>query len=134
MSDKELLANALEKYAGVTAWGRAALAVIARPDVVFAGNHNSPASNTAGELLRIYRMKLDHCRERGIEAHGIAELIESLASRAQSEVIEVRPFIGPQDSVAAFWNATGDLVGCVTVLGRDTESARQNLDFALGKK
>lgn len=134
MSDKQLLENALEKYAGTMAWGRAALAVIARPEVVFAGSHNSPASNTAGELLRIYRMKLDHCRERGIEAHGIMELIESLASRAQGEVIEVRPFVGPQNSVVAFWSTSGDLVGCITVLGRDTESARQNLDFALGKK
>jgi hypothetical protein len=134
MSEKQRLADALKRQVGTTAWAAAALSAIDDPQVIFAGNRNSPASNTAGGLLRIYQLKLDHCREQGIAAHGIAELIESLRGRTQNEVIEVQPFIGPQSSVAAFWDTAGNLVGCVTVLGRDTESARQNLEFALGKK
>jgi hypothetical protein len=133
MSEKQRLADALERHAN-TAWGTAALSAVDDDEVVFAGSPNRPGSNTAGDLLRIYRLRLDHCRERGIEAYGITELIESLIGREQSEVIEIQPFIGPRSSVAAFWDTAGNLVGCVTVLGRDAEGSRHTLELALGKQ
>jgi len=133
MNEKERLTEALEGQAG-TGWGKLALSVINDHQVVFAGNRNSPATNTAGDLLRIYRLKLDHSVRMGVPAHGIAELIESLVNRVQSELIELQPFLGPQGVVAAFWDTAGNLIGCVTIVGRNAESARQNLEFALGKQ
>ncbi len=102
------------------------------PEVVFAGNADG-ASSTAGGLLRIYEIRQRHCREQGIETYGIAELLDSLSDCGESDLIQGQPFLGPGSSVAAFWDAAGNLLGCITVLGRDPESGRRNLDFANGK-
>ena len=131
MSEKQKLTDALRRGAQ-TEWGTAALSALDDQQVVFAGSPRG-ASNTAGDLLRIYRLRLAHCYEYGIVAHGIAELIECLARRASGAAIEVQPFLGPESGVVAFWDTAGNLVGCVTVLGRDPEIGRRNLDFALGK-
>ena len=116
-----------------TEWGTAALSALADQENVFAGSP-SGTYNTAGDLLRIYGLRLTRCPEHGIVAHGIAELIESLARRTPSTIVEVQPFLGPKSSVAAFWDTAGDLLGCVTVLGRDPERGRRNLEFALGQR
>jgi len=131
MSEKQKLIDALRRSAQ-TEWGTAALSALDDQQVVFAGSPG--AGNTAGDLLRIYRLKLIHSRKAGIVAHGIVELIESLARRTTDTIIDVQPFRGPESSVGAFWDATGNLVGCVTIFGGDRERGRRNLDFALGKR
>jgi hypothetical protein len=131
MSEKQKLTDTLRRSAQ-TDWGTAALSALDDQQVVFAGSPGG-ASNTAADLLRLYRLRLSHCHEHGIVAHGIAELIESLVGRASGAAIEVQPFLGPESAVIAFWDTAGNLVGCVTVLGRDPEIGRRNLDFALGK-
>jgi hypothetical protein len=131
MSEKEKISDALKRDI-TTEWRVAALTAIDDQEVVFAGNANAGASNTVGDLLRIFRAGQSHCRERGIDAHGLAELIETLAGRNEGTVMHVQPFLGPRSSITAFWDVTGNLVGCVTILGRDSENGRRNLDFALG--
>ena len=112
-------------------WARVALSTVDNEHVVFAGNESFGASNTAADLLRIYRIRQARCREQGIEAWGLVELIESLSAHGANNAIEVQPFLGPTSSVTAFWNSDGDLIGCVTILGRERGSG--NLSFALGK-
>jgi hypothetical protein len=129
MSEKQKVVDALRRGAR-TEWGTAALSALDDQRVIFAGNPG--ASSTAGILLQIYRVRLDHCRRHGIVAYGMAELIESLARRTSDAAIEVQPFLGPESSISAFWDAAENLVGCVTVLELDPERGRRNLDFALG--
>lgn len=131
MSEKKQLSDALKRHAA-NGWVAAALSAIEDEHVVFAGNANAGASNTAMDLLRIYRIRQSHCRARQIEACGLTQLIESLAACRESDVIEVQPFLGPGRSITAFWNTAGNLIGCITLLGRDPESGRQSLDIANG--
>lgn len=132
MDEKERLLEAL-KQAETKAWVAAALAAINHEKVVFAGNAGEGASSTAGELLRVYRIRQMHCQEKHIEAYGLTELIESLAACRESDVVNGQPFLGPTNSVTAFWHPFGHLMGCVTVRGRDPDGGWKNLDFALGK-
>lgn len=131
MSEKQKLSEALKRNAP-TEWGAAALSAIADQEVVFAGSTGG-ADNTAGELLRIYRLRASHCLKKGIQVQGLTELLASLGARSASAVIQVQPFRGPRSSVAAFWDATGNLVGVITIVGRDPEIGKRNLEFALGK-
>jgi hypothetical protein len=133
MSEREELLDRLKRDA-MTEWGAAALSAIHDQETAFAGNTSAGATDTAGNLLRIYRLRQNHCREQGIEARGIAELIATLAGRSEDDVIRVQPFLGSKSSVTAFWDATGNLLGCITILGGDRESGRRNLEFALGKR
>jgi hypothetical protein len=133
MNEKQALSEVLGN--GDTGSCRsAALSALKDQNVLFAGNSDSPAKNTAGDLQRIYRIRLMHCQDRQIEAFGIAELIESLGCYPPDAFILVQPFIGPNSSVTAFWSSAGALVGCVTILGRDSESGQRNLDEALGDR
>jgi hypothetical protein len=94
MSEKRKLSDALKSDAS-TKWKTTALAAIADEQVTFAGNPGSGASSTARILLKIYRIRLRHCQERRVQAHGITELVEFLAGCPESTVIEVQPFLGP---------------------------------------
>jgi hypothetical protein len=132
MIEKQRLSDALRRDAGVQ-WKAVALSVVEDDQVVFAGNSASGASNTAGDLLRIYLLRSKHCQQQGIDVPGLVELIDSLAGRSEGAGIQVQPFLGPTSSVTAFWDAAGTLVGCVTILGRDAESGRRSLNIALGK-
>jgi hypothetical protein len=129
MNEKQRLIDALKEGA-TTDWARVALSAVEDREVVFAGNPGCRASTMAGDLLPIYRIRLKH----GIEAHGLAELVESLACRGKEVVIEGQPFLGPKSAVSAFWDAAGNLIACVTILGRDPEDGQRNLDLALGKR
>ncbi|KYK47386.1 hypothetical protein A1D31_31220 [Bradyrhizobium liaoningense] len=128
-NEKNRLSDALNQNA--QKWAAVALSVADDPQVVFAGNTGGSA--TAGELLRTYQIRLQICEEKGIETYGMAELIDSLSDCGERDPIQVYRFIGPSSSVAAFRDAAGNLLGCITVLGRDLESGRRNLDFANGK-
>jgi hypothetical protein len=114
-------------------WVAAALSALNDEQVVFVGNTRVNVDNTAADLLRIYRIRQVHCREQGIEVHGMAELIESLAAHAEIGRVQVQPFFGSTNAVVAFWNEAGDLIGCVTIPALDPERGRRNLDFALWK-
>ncbi|WP_035672077.1 hypothetical protein [Bradyrhizobium liaoningense] len=129
-NEKNRLSDALKQNA--QKWAAVALSVADDPQVVFAGNTGG-ASATAGELLRTYQIRQRLCEEKGIETYGMAELIDSLSDCGERDPIQVYPFIGPSSSVAAFRDAAGNLLGCITVLGRDPESGRRNLDFANGR-
>lgn len=131
MNEKKKLSDALKQNVALE-WAAAALSATDDPEVVFAGNAGG-ASSTAGDLLRTYEIRQRHCSERGIETYGIAELLDSLSGRGECDLIQGQPFLGPRSSVAAFWDAAGNLLGCITVLGRDPESGRRNLDFANGR-
>ncbi|QDP26706.1 hypothetical protein [Bradyrhizobium cosmicum] len=132
MDVKNRLVSALQAHAA-NEWAVVALSALGNEHVVFAGNVSSGASSTAADLLRVYRLRQAHCREQGIEACGLAELIESLSAHDANDVIEGQPFLAPTGAVHAFWNSSGDLIGCVTILGLDAERGRRNLSFALGK-
>jgi hypothetical protein len=133
MDEKEKLLDAL-KRAPETEWKIAAQSPLQDPQVVFAGSPGSAAISSASDLLRIYRIRLDQCREHAIRAHGIYELIESLARIDPDSRVRLEPFLGPQNSITAFWDVLGNLVGCITVIGPDPERGLRNLDFALGKR
>jgi hypothetical protein len=133
MTEKQRLSDAL-RHDGSVQWKAVALSVVEDDQVVFAGNSDSAASSTAGDLLRIYRLRLKHCRQQGIDVPGLVELLESLGGHSEGTIIQVQPFRGPTRSVIAFWDASCHLVGCVTILGQDPERGRQSLDFALGKR
>ncbi|WP_155526033.1 hypothetical protein [Bradyrhizobium symbiodeficiens] len=130
-NEKSRLSDAL-KQNSEQKWAAAALSVTDDPRVVFAGSAGG-ASSKAGDLLRIYQIRQKHCVEEGIETYGMAELIDVLSDFGERGLIQVQPFLGPGGSIAAFWDAAGDLLGCITVLGRDSESGWGNLDFANGK-
>jgi len=102
-------------------------------EVVFAGAGDSAATNTAADLLRIYRARLSHCEKRGIKAHGIQELMDFLIHCKPDSIFEVQPFLGAGSSITAFWDAAGQLIGCITILGRDPESGRRAFELATGK-
>ncbi|WP_375313127.1 hypothetical protein WHZ77_07705 [Bradyrhizobium sp. A5] len=129
-NEKNRLSEALKQNA--QSWAAVALSVVGDPQVEFAGSTGG-ASSPAGGLLRTYRIRQRHCEEKGIQTGGMAELIDSLSVCGERDLIQVQPFIGPRSSVTAFWNAAGNLLGCITVLGPDLESGRRNLDFANGK-
>jgi hypothetical protein len=63
---------------------------------------NLRGGNTAGEFLRIYRIRLVHSSEHGIVAHGSVELIEYLARQSSDAFIEGQPFLGPESSSPPF--------------------------------
>jgi hypothetical protein len=130
--EKQKLIDALRR-AAQTEWVTVALSALDDQQVIFAGLPGHRVGNTAGGFLRIYRIRLVHSSEQGIVADGLVELIEYLVRQPSDAFIEGQPFLGPESYVAAFWDAFGNLVGCVTILGGDPESGRRNLDYALGK-
>lgn len=132
MSEKQRLTEAL-RGEPQTEWATAALSALGDQRVVYAGSR-SRVGNTAADLLRIYRIRLGNLCEHRVVAQGLVELIDCLARQTSETFIEVQPFIGPESSVTAFWDAAGDLVGCVTLFGHDPDRGRRNLDFALGKR
>jgi hypothetical protein len=129
-NEKNRLSDASKENA--QKWAAVAMSVVDDPQVEFAGSTGG-ASSPARGLLRIYRIRQQHCEENAIETYGMAQLTVSLSDYGERDLIQVHPFIGPSSSVAAFWDAAGNLLGCITVLGRDPESGRRNLDFANGK-
>ena len=131
-NERERLVVALKRHSG-KAWAATALSALEDPSVVVAGNSGSQPTGTVGDLTRLYRIRLAHCREQKVNAHGIAELLEALSGLPASEKIEIQPFLGQRSGVDAFWNEAGDLVGCVTVLDWSPDRGRANLEFALGK-
>jgi hypothetical protein len=114
------------------AWAATALAAMRDDAVVYAGNSRSPASSTVGDLLRLYQIRLQRSRERPMDVHGIVELVACLTGRDFEAVIYVEPFLGPAVSVSAFWDSGWVLVGCITILGRDPEASKINLNAAIG--
>jgi hypothetical protein len=128
MSRKQKLSDMLRMGAGAS-WKSAALTALDSNQVVLAGDE---AWATAGDLLRIYRIRLTHFQEKGVQAIGINEFLQSLERLAPGNVIRVEPYMGPQTIVGAFWDAAENLIGCMTVLGWGPERGQENLDFSKG--
>lgn len=133
MNETERLVAALAAHAN-TAWGKAALYAIANVSVAFVGSRDLSAGATVRDLLLIYRRRLEHIRERGIEVQGMRELVEALAHRPPDELIEVQPFSRQEHNAVAFWSSCGDLIGCVTLRAPDPGVSQRNLDFACGRR
>jgi hypothetical protein len=113
-------------------WTTAALEELAGDEVVFTGNANASGTGRAAELLRIYRIRLIHCQERGIRTPGIREVVDALAERAPDAAIEVQPFRGPRTVVHAFWDGGMEqLIGCITILDYDPDLGRRTLESTL---
>jgi hypothetical protein len=132
MSKKDRLAAALRGNEKVR-WKAAAAAALEDPEIAFAGQSESRATNTAGDLIRIYEMRRDYGDQKRIEAHGVVELLDCLKKCSTETVVLVQPFLGPRSSVTAFWDSEDRLLGCITVNGIDTGRGKKSLDFALGK-
>jgi hypothetical protein len=131
MSEKDKLMEALNGMPQAE-WVRRASAALGDKGVAFVGSRASVGGTAAEDLVRIYQLRLQHVQERHIQGYGIAELIDALKSIDKAASIVIQPFLGPQVSVGAFWGDSGQLVGCVTILGREVEGARHNFDLATG--
>ena len=132
MSRKQALLDALRNGSS-SSWQRVALSALDEPEVVYDGN-GSPNDGSVGEWLSIYKIRLKHCQENGIQAIGLAEFVQALEWLMPNDVVVGEGFGGPTTRISAFWDAAGNLVGCVTILGWSPERGQENLDRALGKR
>lgn len=116
-----------------TRWRDAALAIVRTQPLTFAGNSTSRATATVHDLVQIYRFRLDRTRRRGIPAVGMEELLEALSLLPATTLIHLTPFVGPNDSVYAFWHADV-LLGCITVKNGEPDQGLKELEMAMGKQ
>jgi hypothetical protein len=129
---KQALLDALRSGSG-SPWQRVALSALDDAEVVYDGS-GSLDGGPVDEWLRIYKLRLKHCQENGIQANGLAEFVQNLERLMPDDVVSGEPFGGPTTRISAFWDAAGNLVGCVTILGWSPERGQEHLDRALGKR
>ena len=132
MNRKQALLDALRSGSGLS-WQHGALSALDDAEVVYDGS-GSLDDGPVDEWLRIYKIRLKHCQENGIQAIGLAEFVQNLEQRMPNDMVRGEPFGGPTTRIAAFWDAAGNLVGCVTIRGWSPERGQENLDRVLGKR
>jgi hypothetical protein len=89
-------------------WVTAALSALDEPDISFCGNSNTGVS--ADSLVRIYSVRLEHCRQ-DIRS-DIESLLSALRELAGSTPIFIKPFLGKRRLIGSFWTSER-LVGCI---------------------
>ena len=130
---KQILIHELTLHAGEK-WAATASAALREKDVRSEDEGGTSALSSVGDLLRIYRNRLDRCTENGVEAYGIRELLDSLSRLPVDDIVAVEPFLGVTTSVDAFWENQTTLLGCVTVLNFDSNRGNKTLATALESK
>jgi hypothetical protein len=129
---KQALVGALKKGSS-SSWQRIALSALDDTQVVHIGG-GSQDGGPVDEWLSIYKVRLKHCEENGIQAIGLAEFVQNLEQLMPNDVVRGEQFGGPTIRISAFWDAAGNLVGCVTIPGWSPERGQENLDRVLGKR
>jgi hypothetical protein len=129
---KQALVGALKKGSSPS-WQRVALSALDDTQVVHIGG-GSLDGGLAHEWLSIYKIRLKHCQENGVQAIGLAEFVQNLEQLMPNDVVRGELFGGPTTRISAFWDAAGNLVGCVTIPGWSPERGQESLDRVLGKR
>jgi hypothetical protein len=93
----------------------------------FCGKSNATVS--ADSLLRIYNIKLKHCRE-DIRSH-IESLRNALRELPASTPISIKPFLSGSRLIGSFWTS-GYLIACITGPGNPPEDLLG--DFKMASK
>jgi hypothetical protein len=113
-----------------TRWRDVALAELVNRGDSLEREFDSTLAASRDELLQTYRIRLEHVRKHRIDATGIEEFLEALANRPPTSRIRGASFLGSDISMYVFWDDTNDLIGCITVKGKD--KGVQHLKFAMG--
>ena len=108
MHEIEQLKEAL-RSAGPADWVTAALSAVEEPGMVLCRKSN--ATPSADSLVRIYTIRLQHCRE-DIRSH-IESLLHGLRALPGSTRISIKPFLSDSRLIGSFWTS-GRLIGCIT--------------------
>jgi hypothetical protein len=128
---KQALVDALKKGSS-SSWQRVALSALDDTQIVHIDG-GSLDGGPVDEWLSIYKVRLKHSQENGIQAIGLAEFVQNLEQLMPNDVVVGELFGGPMTRISAFWDAAGNLVGCVTIPGWSPERGQENLDRVLGK-
>jgi hypothetical protein len=132
MSRKQQLLAALKRGTDMP-WRSAALKALAGQNVV-SSDEGPLDGSVASEWLQIYRLRLKHCQEIGVEIIGLAEFVEALEQRIPNELIRAELFGGGRTTITAFWDVAENLVGCITNTDWRPGRGQESLDLALGKR
>ena len=107
------IAAMLEEQKGPE-WVTAALNAINQESMAYLGGDGPPGTNSAQDLARIYRVRLERSKVLGIKQYGCAELIARLEALNGNEIIEVWPFANSNSETTAFLKDGIFLIGCIT--------------------
>jgi len=99
--------------------------------MAYAGGSGSVPRTPARDFLRIYDMRLAHCRARGINAEGLAELVDWLRFLSPETPVAVEAFLSSTTAVTAFYSPPSVLGACVTI-AYDPARGKENWAFAMG--
>lgn len=95
-------------------WVTVALNAINQESMEYFGGGEHPATSSAKDLVRLYRIRLERSKLLGITQYGCAELVAQLEKLDGDAIIEVWPFANKDFVVSAFTRNEAVLVGCIT--------------------
>jgi hypothetical protein len=113
-------------------WAVEGMRALGQPDRDYLGGSRPGVGTPAGELLRIYGLRLANLRTRGINAEGLAELVEWLRSLSPRDAVMVEAFRSSTTAVTAFYSPPSVLGSCVTI-AYDPARGKENWEFAMGR-
>src|SRR5262245_7647808 len=90
-------------------WAIEGIKALEQPDMAYLCGSGSGAGTPARDLLWIYGIRLAHVRARGINAEGLAELVDWLRSLSQETGVGIEAFRSSATDVTAFCSPPGVL-------------------------
>jgi len=112
-------------------WAVEGIRALEQPDMAHVGGSGSAGGTRARDLLRIYDIRLAHLRARGINAEGLAELVDWLRPLSPETRVYGEAFLSSTTAVTAFYSPPGVLGACVTI-AYDPARGYENWAFAMG--
>ena len=112
-------------------WVIEGIRALQQTDMTYEGGSGSGAGTPARDLLRLYGIRLAHLQTRGINAEGLAELVDWLRSLSQDTRVGIEAFRSSVTAVTAFYSPPGVLGACVTI-AYDPARGYANWAFAMG--
>lgn len=82
---------------------------------VFSFSGDRVVDANAGELERVYSVRLAHCRKHAIKQCGLSELVDALRVAPRSARISPQVFLSEDAAITVFIDQHHRLVGCVVV-------------------
>lgn len=114
MDKKELLLEQLRAL-GTADWAVVAIAALSSPEVHVAESSGTALGVSARHLLRVYALRKAHLARFGRTEVGLDHFLQSLSRLEPDSLVSGDSFLGRAQTVMSFYNASNELIGCITL-------------------